>query len=67
MFAREANEQVKPRLIDDNALAIYLSMGRNSARNFSEECGAVRYFGKRRLNDTRIIDQSLDAMARTES
>ena len=45
-------------------LCAYLGLGRNSARSFAEECGAVRRIGSRWLADRQVIDQALDAQRR---
>lgn len=51
------------RMLDVAALCVYLSMGRNRAAEFGEQCGAKRKFGKRTLYDKRVLDKALDKMA----
>lgn len=50
------------RMLDVAALCTYLSMGRNRATEFGEQCGAKRKFGKRTLYDKRVLDKALDKM-----
>ena len=54
------------RLLDALELAEYVGMGRNSARKFAEEAGALRRYGKRVLFDRVVIDRAVDAMAAAE-
>ena len=51
------------RLLDVAALCVYLSMGKNRATEFGEQCGAKRKIGKRTLYDKRVLDKTLDKMA----
>ena len=51
------------RLLDVTALCAYLSMGKNRATEFGEQCGAKRKFGKRTLYDKRVVDKALEKMA----
>lgn len=50
------------RLLDTDQLCSYLSMGRNSAIQFAEECGAKRKFGKSARYDRDVIDTRLNSM-----
>lgn len=50
------------RLLDVASLCVYLSMGKNRATEFGEQCGAKRKFGKRTLYDKRVLDKALDKM-----
>lgn len=50
------------RLLSAEEVAIYTGLGRNTARKFCEEIGAVKRFGRRVLFDKKIIDQVLDQM-----
>ena len=63
MQKRNGFENIAARFLGDNELAAYMGVGRNSARAFAEQCGAVRYIGKRRLNDLRVIDAALDNLS----
>lgn len=48
------------RMLNDKEGAAYVGLGVTSFRAWSEQIGAVRKFGKRRLNDRMVIDQALD-------
>ena len=52
------------RLMPISELCIYTGLGRNSARKFAEECGAVRRIGSRWLADRQAIDQAIDSQRR---
>ncbi len=62
-----AGMRIKPdieaaRLLSLPAAAAYLGIGRNNARSFCEEIGAVRRIGSRVLFDKQAIDKALDDM-----
>ena len=50
------------RLLNIDEAAAYVGQGRNSARQFFEEIGAIRRFGRRVLFDKKVIDAALDQM-----
>lgn len=50
------------RLLSVNELSVYIGLGRNTARKFAEEIGAVKHYGKRVLFDRVVIDKALDQM-----
>ena len=51
------------RLLSVEELAKYVGLGRHSARQFAEENGAVKRYGKRVLFDRVVIDRALDQMS----
>lgn len=50
------------RMLSADELAKYVGLGRHTARQFAEEIGAVKHYGKRVLFDRVIIDKALDQM-----
>ncbi len=54
------------RLLSLPAAAAYLGIGRNNARSFCEEIGAVRRIGSRVMFDKQSIDAALDAMGKEQ-
>lgn len=51
-----------PRLLSAKEAQAYLGLGKNRARDFAEECGAVKKYGKRVLFDRFILDKAVDAL-----
>lgn len=49
------------RLLTDKEGANYVGIGVTAFRAWSERIGAVKRFGRRRLNDKSVIDQELDS------
>jgi len=62
MYLRKPNNNANARLLTLPDAADYTGMGRNSARKFFDEIGAVRHFGKRVLIDRSVVDKHLDEM-----
>ena len=62
MSQRVNVKEYEVRMLDANALCVYISMGKTRAIEFGEKCGAKRKFGKRTLYDKRIIDKALDEL-----
>lgn len=54
------------RLLSVKEMETYTGLGRNAARRFAEDVGAVRKFGRRVLIDKNMIDQALSQMAAVE-
>ena len=50
------------RLLNAKEICIYTGLGRDRAREFMEEIGATRKFGRRVLFDKTVIDAALDKM-----
>lgn len=50
------------RLFTPEQLAMYMSLGVNSAREFGKQAGAVIKFGKRCVYDRKIIDEAIDKL-----
>lgn len=50
------------RMLDINEVCSYTGQGRTRARQYMDEIGATRKFGKRVLFDKKIIDAALDRM-----
>jgi len=48
------------RLINILELTVYLGVGRNMARKFSDEIGATRFIGRRVLFDRNVIDDAIN-------
>lgn len=63
MFSRKHISE-SSRLLDTKEAAAYLGMGRNTARKFAEEVGALRRYGRRVLYDRVALDRALDQMGR---
>ncbi len=55
------------RLMDTHEAAEYISMGTVCARQWLEQIGAVRYFGRRVLFDRAVIDKALNMTASGEN
>lgn len=51
------------RLLDESDLCIYLSLGRNKAREFAKSINAGVKIGKRVLYDRVVIDRYFDKQA----
>ena len=49
------------RMLGIDEASQYVGLGRNSAKAWLVEIGAIRRFGRRVLFDKRIIDQALNA------
>ncbi len=63
MRAREQRHELNnKRLLDALEIAEYTGLGRNTARKFAEEAGAVKRYGRRVLFDREAIDRAIDAM-----
>lgn len=60
MKERTLYSALDTRMLDLNALTVYLSMGRSKAAEFGKECGAEKHIGRRCLYDRKIIDEALD-------
>ena len=64
MRAREQGGKLSDkRLLDALEIAEYTGMGRNTARKFAEEAGALRRYGKRVLFDRLVLDRAIDDLA----
>lgn len=50
------------RLMDIDALCVYLSLGRNKALEFGEMAGAKRKIGRRTLYDKKALDEAIDLL-----
>lgn len=50
------------RLMDVDALCVYLSLGRNKALEFGEQAGAKRKIGRRTLYDKKALDEAIDLL-----
>lgn len=50
------------RLLDAAEVAEYTGLGRNTARKFAEEAGALKRYGKRVLFDRIVLDKAIDQM-----
>lgn len=59
MRERITSVQNEVRLLDINALASYISMGKTYSRKWGEEIGAKKNLGKRVLYDKVIVDKAL--------
>lgn len=55
-------EMLEVRMLDADALSIYIGMGKTRAVEFGEKCGAKRKFGKRALYDKKVIDKAIDEL-----
>ena len=54
---------IHPRVVDIEGFSKYLGMGKQAAREFGKEAGALLGFhGKKMLYDLRKADEYLDAM-----
>lgn len=63
MKARETSADYQnKRLLSANEIAEYTGLGRNTARRFAEEAGAVRKYGRRVLFDRFALDRAIDQM-----
>lgn len=63
MKARETSADYQSkRLLSANEIAEYTGLGRNTARKFAEEAGAVRKYGRRVLFDRVALDKAIDRM-----
>lgn len=51
------------RLLDVDDVCVYLSVGRNVARDFTKKIGAQVRIGRRLLYDRAIIDRYFDKQA----
>lgn len=60
--AKEEPQSFNVRLMDITQLCTYIGLGKVTAREFAEECGAVLKIGRRCLYDKVIIDQAIDRM-----
>lgn len=49
------------RLLSLPEAAEYVGLGRNTARSYFEEIGAITVFGRRKVIDRRVVDADLDA------
>ena len=68
MRVRERNGRISDkRLLDAAELAEYTGLGRNTARKFAEEAGALRRYGKRVLFDRIALDKAIDQMGVDEN
>lgn len=54
------------RLLSIAEVENYTGLGRNAARKFAEDAGAVRKYGRRVLIDKTFIDLALNQMAAAE-
>lgn len=54
------------RMLSVTEMETYTGLGRNAARKFAEEAGALRKYGRRVLIDKAALDKALDAMAVSE-
>lgn len=54
------------RMLSVTEMETYTGLGRNAARKFAEEAGALRKYGRRVLIDKSALDRALDAMAAAE-
>jgi len=54
------------RMLSVSEMETYTGLGRNAARKFAEEAGALRKYGRRVLIDKGALDRALDAMAAAE-
>lgn len=54
------------RLLDTDDVCVYLSVGRNVARDFAKKIGAQVKIGRRVLYDKAIIDHYFDKQATKE-
>lgn len=50
------------RLLNIKEVSIYIGRGQVSARQYMDEIGATRKFGRRVLFDKTVIDEALDKM-----
>ena len=64
MNARKLSPELEIRMLDVDALCVYLSMGKTRATEYAEKIGAKRKIGKRTLFDRRIIDAALDDLGK---
>lgn len=60
MRTKKATEENQNRLMGIEDLMRYAALGRNSARAFGEEAGAVIRVGTRVLYDRKAIDRFID-------
>ena len=51
------------RMLSVAEMETYTGLGRNAARKFAEDAGALRKYGRRVLIDKAALDRALDAMA----
>lgn len=61
-FKRESNGTGFKRLLSLNECCDYLGLGRNKARQFAEEAGAVYHYGGRVLFDRQKLDAKVDSL-----
>lgn len=54
------------RMLSVSEMETYTGLGRNAARKFAEDAGALRKYGRRVLIDKAVLDRALDAMAAGE-
>lgn len=54
------------RMLSVKEMETYTGLGRNAARRFAEDVGAVRKFGRRVLIDKNTLDLALNQMAAAE-
>ncbi len=67
MRERERNGRLsEKRLLDAAEIAEYTGLGRNTARKFAEEAGALKRYGKRVLFDRLALDRAIDRMGLDE-
>ena len=54
------------RMLSVSEAERYVGLGRNAARKFAEDAGAVRKYGRRVLIDKAALDLALNQMAAAE-
>ena len=60
MSKQRTPANIEPRYVDDDSLAAYTSLGRNSALRIGEEsCASIR-LGRRTVYDLRKIDEYME-------
>lgn len=67
MLKRERGAYTQRRLLSAPEAADYLGLGKNSARAFAEECGAVLHYGTRVLFDRAALDKAIDSRIKQEA
>lgn len=50
------------RMLSTSEMANYVGLGRDAAREFAENAGALRKYGRRVLFDRKALDKALDDM-----
>ena len=63
----EKDMQIVPKLMDVKILMQYLSLGRDGAREFGTEAGAVIRYGNRVLYDRDLIDKYIEVLRNEEN